>query len=208
MPRCPEKHESPPQECGGGEVVLYINRKARRHCLFRAEVKAKPTCQSSKCFYCVKSVKPQVIGFLQKCFGLWHAYLPVFSLCTCTYVPYWRQKSMLDVFLYFFLPTCVLCMCVLPACISACLVPLEVWMGLLGLEFEPPCRCWELNSGPLEEQSVIAEPSLSFSVWVRVLTEPGAHRFTGLLASHLQTFSFLSAPVLPLQTRVSTHSWN
>lgn len=25
-----------------------------------------------------------------------------------------------------FLPTCVLCMCVLPACISACLVPLEV----------------------------------------------------------------------------------
>jgi len=27
---------------------------------------------------------------------------------------------------------------------------------------EPPCGCWELNSGPLEEQSVllIAEPSL------------------------------------------------
>jgi hypothetical protein len=28
--------------------------------------------------------------------------------------------------------------------------------------FEPPCGCWELNSGPLEEQSVLltAEPSL------------------------------------------------
>jgi hypothetical protein len=27
---------------------------------------------------------------------------------------------------------------------------------------EPPCGCWELNSGPLEEQSVLltAEPSL------------------------------------------------
>ena len=27
--------------------------------------------------------------------------------------------------------------------------------------FEPPCGCWELNSGPLEEQSVLltAEPS-------------------------------------------------
>jgi hypothetical protein len=27
---------------------------------------------------------------------------------------------------------------------------------------EPPCSCWELNSGPLEEQSVLltAEPSL------------------------------------------------
>jgi hypothetical protein len=27
---------------------------------------------------------------------------------------------------------------------------------------EPPCGCWELNSGPLEEQSVVftAEPSL------------------------------------------------
>ena len=28
--------------------------------------------------------------------------------------------------------------------------------------YEPPCGCWELNSGPLEEQSVLltAEPSL------------------------------------------------
>ena len=28
--------------------------------------------------------------------------------------------------------------------------------------YEPPCGCWELNSGPLEEQSVLltTEPSL------------------------------------------------
>jgi hypothetical protein len=28
--------------------------------------------------------------------------------------------------------------------------------------FQPPCGCWELNSGPLEEQSVLltTEPSL------------------------------------------------
>ena len=31
---------------------------------------------------------------------------------------------------------------------------------------EPPCGCWELNSGPLEKQSVLlpAEPSLQFLV--------------------------------------------
>jgi len=35
---------------------------------------------------------------------------------------------------------------------------------------EPPCGCWELNSGPLEEQSVLltAEPSLqpTYSVFL------------------------------------------
>jgi hypothetical protein len=32
---------------------------------------------------------------------------------------------------------------------------------------EPPCGCWELNSGPLEEQSVLwtAEPSLQPPCW-------------------------------------------
>jgi hypothetical protein len=31
---------------------------------------------------------------------------------------------------------------------------------------EPPCGCWDLNSGPLEEQSVLlpAEPSLQSSL--------------------------------------------
>ena len=27
---------------------------------------------------------------------------------------------------------------------------------------EPPCGCWELNSGPLEEQSVLLTPEPSF----------------------------------------------
>lgn len=157
MPRCPEKqHESPPQECGRGEVVLYINRKARRHCLFRAEVKAKPTCQSGKCFYCVNH---KWLLFSR------NALIYVFSLCVCLHVKcthvslrIWVHVCAIlrpEVYvgcLPLFLPTCVLCMCVLPAC----LVPLEVWMGLLGLEFEPPCRCWELNPGPLEEQSITA----------------------------------------------------
>ncbi|EDM00356.1 rCG35761, isoform CRA_a [Rattus norvegicus] len=37
--------------------------------------------------------------------------------------------------------------------------------GLLTDGCEPPCGCWELNSGPLEEQSVLltAEPSLRSS---------------------------------------------
>ena len=39
---------------------------------------------------------------------------------------------------------------------------------------EPPCVCWELNSGPLEEQSVLltAEPSLQPPVtpFIRCLT--------------------------------------
>jgi hypothetical protein len=32
---------------------------------------------------------------------------------------------------------------------------------------EPPCGCWDLNSGPLEEQSVLltAEPSLQTQFW-------------------------------------------
>jgi hypothetical protein len=40
-------------------------------------------------------------------------------------------------------------------------------------DFEPPCGCWDLNSGPLEEQSVLltTEPSLqhpdSYSYFIR-----------------------------------------
>ncbi|EDL91225.1 rCG56442 [Rattus norvegicus] len=32
---------------------------------------------------------------------------------------------------------------------------------------EPPCGCWDLNSGPLEEQSVLLtiEPSLQLREW-------------------------------------------
>lgn len=127
MPRCPEKqHESPPQECGRGEVVLYINRKARRPCLFRAEVKAKPTCQLSKCFYCVKSVKPSDCFSPEILWFMTHLSTCFLFVCVCLHVKcthvnlriwvhvhmcHWRQKSMLGVFLYFF-PR-VFCVCVL-----------------------------------------------------------------------------------------------
>jgi hypothetical protein len=35
---------------------------------------------------------------------------------------------------------------------------------------EPPCGCWELNSGPLEEQSVLltAEPSPQTLVYILI----------------------------------------
>ena len=38
---------------------------------------------------------------------------------------------------------------------------------------EPPCGCWELNSGPLEEQAVLltAEPSLVFGLFLVFETE-------------------------------------
>jgi hypothetical protein len=31
---------------------------------------------------------------------------------------------------------------------------------------EPPCGCWELNSGPLEEQSVLLTPELSLQTTI------------------------------------------
>jgi hypothetical protein len=39
---------------------------------------------------------------------------------------------------------------------------------------EPPCGCWELNSGPLEEQSVLltAEPSLQPSHGLDIARKP------------------------------------
>jgi hypothetical protein len=38
----------------------------------------------------------------------------------------------------------------------------KVASGLITDDCEPPCGCWEFNSGPVEEQSVLltAEPSL------------------------------------------------
>ena len=48
---------------------------------------------------------------------------------------------------------------------------------------EPPCGCWELNSGPLEEQSVLltAEPFLQpppyYFFDTRSLIEPRANWF-------------------------------
>jgi hypothetical protein len=39
---------------------------------------------------------------------------------------------------------------------------------------EPPCGCWDLNSGPLEEQSVLltTEPSLQPQWWGVVSLHP------------------------------------
>ena len=34
---------------------------------------------------------------------------------------------------------------------------------------EPPCCCWELNSGPLEEQSVLLTTETSLQPWVQYL---------------------------------------
>jgi hypothetical protein len=54
--------------------------------------------------------------------------------------------------------------CILPACTPACKkrVPDFIADGC-----EPPCSCWKLNSGPLEEQPVLltAEPSLQPDNW-------------------------------------------
>jgi hypothetical protein len=52
-----------------------------------------------------------------------------------------------------------------------------------------PCGCWKLNSGPLEEQSVLltAEPSQSISV---------SPRNPDLRPSNTQTFSLMALRVL------------
>ena len=48
---------------------------------------------------------------------------------------------------------------ILPACAPA---PQKRALDLIIDGCEPPCGCWKLNSGPLEEESVLltAEPSL------------------------------------------------
>ena len=49
--------------------------------------------------------------------------------------------------------------------------------GLISDSCEPPCGCWELNSGPLEEQAMLltAEPSLQpldFLFYLKFLQTP------------------------------------
>ena len=60
--------------------------------------------------------------------------------------------SLSDVFIYYVYS-------VLPACLLA---GQKRAPDLITDGCEPPCGCWELNSGPLEEQSVLlsSEPSL------------------------------------------------
>jgi hypothetical protein len=58
--------------------------------------------------------------------------------------------------------------------LSACMPPCQKRVKDLLIDgCEPPCGCWELNSGPLEEQSVLStsEPSLQpcyRSIWLPV----------------------------------------
>jgi hypothetical protein len=44
---------------------------------------------------------------------------------------------------------------------------------------EPPCGCWELNSGPLEEQSVLltTEPSLQPKNYSKIISKIVSLRF-------------------------------
>jgi len=61
---------------------------------------------------------------------------------------------------------------------------------------EPPCSCWELNSGPLEEQPVLlpAEPSLQPPNYFSISMVRGAFLFLlSLFLSFLFLFFFLLA---------------
>jgi hypothetical protein len=67
---------------------------------------------------------------------------------------------LVDSFLSFFFLKIYLCiMSALSACTPACQKRAS---DPIIDDCEPPCGCWEMNSGPLEEQSVflITEPSL------------------------------------------------
>jgi hypothetical protein len=59
---------------------------------------------------------------------------------------------------------------------------------------EPPCGCWELNSGPLEEQSVLlsTEPSLQPTLFFFYFSL-SLHPLMALFSSFLPPFSFLSS---------------
>ena len=70
------------------------------------------------------------------------------------------KKTSYVVHFFFYIYLFIYYVCsVLPACVPACekRAPNLIIDGC-----EPPCGCWELNSGPLEEQSVLltTEPSL------------------------------------------------
>lgn len=70
-----------------------------------------------------------------------------------------------------------MCTSALPACVSVHnmdILPSEARIGFRlpwessCRQCEPPCRCWELNLGPLEGQSVLwtAEPSLQLPCFI------------------------------------------
>ena len=54
---------------------------------------------------------------------------------------------------------------------------------------EPPCGCWELNSGPLEEQSVLLTADPSLQPRCPVLVERGVYLEGGLKFQKLLVIS-------------------
>ena len=65
---------------------------------------------------------------------------------------------------------------------------------------EPPCGSWELNSGPLEEQSVLltTEPSLQPNIyyfkWTKLSVEAYAYKLSTMEVEKLEDyFEFKSA---------------
>ena len=82
---------------------------------------------------------------------------------------------------------------------------------------EPPCGCWELNSGPLEEQSVLltTEPSLQpleGSIFLKqccsAVTEAWAKIWTLGSASFLISLSFPFSYVYHDDTDFALQRWN
>ena len=95
--------------------------------------------------YCV--MVPIVI---QKVFNFTRPHLLIFYLSSCAVSVLFRE-SFLNLFIY--------CVCnILSACMSK---GQKRAPDLIIDGCEPPCGCWELNSGPLEEQVVLltTEPS-------------------------------------------------
>ena len=86
--------------------------------------------------------------FIKGCFA--SLKIPVMVRSIVTWFTY--TEFFLDLFIYYIYN-------ILPPCIPECQkrVPDLITDGC-----EPPCRCWELNSGPLEEQPVLltTEPPL------------------------------------------------
>jgi hypothetical protein len=65
--------------------------------------------------------------------------------------------------------------------------------------FEPPCGCWELNSGPQEEESVL--------LTTETFLQPPPHFFFLILARH-NSFLLILLPAILHPTYLSQfHSW-
>jgi hypothetical protein len=77
-----------------------------------------------------------------------------------------RNLTSLDQWVYFFLKFIYLLY--VSTLLLSSDTPEEQVADLIMVGCEPPCGCWDSNSGPLEEQSVLltAEPSLQPDQWL------------------------------------------